>query len=419
MALSPISFQIGKRLQAIHAEAEHLAATSAKEARESSGSFVDRMKKQSAENSTLQSKDLATLTEATNKGLTEIKSALSMKGYCYQLFLEVKLGLAAESEDIRALHARQAETLAKSAAADLQHLPGSDIKTRLEKEMAQLSDDLDLLWQMDGAMGIEERQKAFNKSVNHVITSVTEIVDNAEFDTTILIEDSTQQVIKRSTETSRAVDDGFSQMTVIMEGVLGRTADANELRQACMQLNGQIKDLMMAIDTDGVLLHGKGAHGTVADIRQHHSAILAENAVISENLTVLEKLAKDIEATRVQCFSAMEAMEKTSDDIYAATRKLQEDTSTLFAQTRQNADQAASDSHDFVLARQKVQIIVFLGVLVLAIAIGAHMSLSVEKQTISILVQAQAGPLLGGSFGLHWVPGGALTRKKQTQAYMF
>lgn len=314
----------------------------------------------------------------TETAIRTVRAALFIKACCNELNLIFKDALLLSDSAEIAYIASELSTMFANIHVEAKNLPADDNTLKLTETLAELEKIvIEAFHAGANNYSLSELLKKSDSMFQEAGKLSMQIVDNAEFDSSMRIEEAASQ-IQRDLDQTSAIS--LSAVSVIKA--------AMSLRYYCNELNAKVKDALMATDIKSVDQTKAEISSLLSGTRKELLELPKDEKTlkIAEIVDTLAPLTEKMFDAVRQVLSANDALNETSEKIRQDMAAVDEMVINAAKNMKSDANRKLEDTQSLVYRWQYFQILIGFIAVILALAVGYLTSKSMNKTIRGITV---------------------------------
>ncbi len=228
-----------------------------------------------------------------------------------------------------------------------------------------------------------ELRKSNVAALDEVIALAIEIVDNAEFESTIKMDDAINEIKNSSGQMAAgpSIDRHMKKMSDTAETAISTIKAALSVRSLCNELNAMVKETLGASDV-AYVDYAKVQIATLLGNTKNEIALLPKDEMTSKISELLDRLAglvDEMTKAKKDVLSAQNDLNETSAKIWNQMRSVDTNMIETAQSMRANANSTFEASTRLVKRWRSFELFLVLGSLILAIIVGIYISGLITK----------------------------------------
>ena len=323
------------------------------------------------------------MSSTTSMAVSTVKAALSVRAYCNELNARMKDALLAT--DVAFVNYAQTDvtTLLGNVKNEILGLPKDDATDRLDEAINKLAGYINKVLKVKKQMlsaGKSQKKtlvsdlatlhKKGNVTIEKVSTLVMDTVDNAEFDSTVKIEDAMTEI-----------SSNFDKMSSTTGMAISTVKAALSVRAYCNELNARMKDALLATDAASVDYTQTDVVTLLGNVKNEILGLPKDDTTdrLDEAINKLAGLTERTFAARKRMLGAENELNETSAIILQQMTKLDKAMLDTAKDIKSNADSALEASATLVNRWRYIQVVIGFAAVILALVVGFLVSGSITR----------------------------------------
>ena len=324
--------------------------------------------------------------ENTEAAFRIVKSSLSLRSYCSELNVMLKDALLSSDAVVVSYAETEISAFLTHIRNEVKNLPNNETTLKLTK-MIDESEKITLsLFEKKKEFLQSSKKAAFETGINEfrkesdmifqdVSKLVMQIADDAQFDSSLQMDDSAVKMRSDLDQTSATSVNAVAIIKAVMS-----------LRYYCNELNAKVKDALMATDAESVDRAKTEISGLLVNTRKELLELPKDDKTlkIAETLDTLAPLTEKMFDAVKQVLAANDALNGTSERIRNHLADVDIQVISVATEMKSNANRTLDFTKSLVNRWQYFQILIGFCAVILAIAVGYFTSKSMNKTIRSI-----------------------------------